>query len=84
MELLCKVPSKICEGNFIMERNKNIFWFVNNSKYHHREMGLRSLHQPIFLESFETSHQLNQHDKIRMSQVDALNLIEKFVKTRSV
>ena len=23
-----------------MERNKNIFWFVNNSEYHHQEMGL--------------------------------------------
>jgi hypothetical protein len=23
-----------------MEKNKNIFWFVNNSEYHHREMGL--------------------------------------------
>ena len=25
-----------------MEKNKNIFWFVNISKYHHREMGLMS------------------------------------------
>ena len=26
-----------------MERNKDIFWFVNNSEYHHREMGLEKL-----------------------------------------
>jgi hypothetical protein len=38
--LLRKVPSKIYGSYFIMERNKNIFWFVNNSEYHHREMGL--------------------------------------------
>ena len=41
-ELLRKVPSKIYGSNFIMEKNKNIFWFVNISKYHHREMGLMS------------------------------------------
>ena len=39
-EILGKVLSKIYGSNFIMERNKNIFWFVNNSEYHHREMGL--------------------------------------------
>ena len=39
-ELLRKVPSKIYGGNFIMEKNKNKFWFVNISEYHHREMGL--------------------------------------------
>ena len=39
MELLRKVPSKIYRSYFIME--KNIFWFVNNSEYHHREMGLK-------------------------------------------
>ena len=38
-ELLRKVPSKIYGSYFIMEKNKNIFWFVNNSEYHHREMG---------------------------------------------
>ena len=42
-ELLRKVPSKIYGSNFIMEKNKNIFWFVNISKYHHREMGLMGL-----------------------------------------
>jgi hypothetical protein len=41
-ELLRKVPSKIYGSNFIMEKNINIFWFVNISKYHHREMGLVS------------------------------------------
>ena len=25
---------------FYYGKNKNIFWFVNNSEYHHREMGL--------------------------------------------
>ena len=39
-ELLRKVPSKIYGSNFIMEKNKNIFWFVNISKYPHQEMGL--------------------------------------------
>ena len=39
-ELLRKVPSKIYGSNFIMEKNKNKFWFVNISEYHHREMGL--------------------------------------------
>ena len=34
------VPSKISGSNFIMEKNGNKFWFVNISKYHHREMGL--------------------------------------------
>ena len=39
-EILRKVPSKIYGSNFIMEKSKNIFWFVNVSKYHHREMRL--------------------------------------------
>ena len=39
-ELLRKVPSKIYGSYCIMEKNKNIFWLVNNSEYHHREMGL--------------------------------------------
>ena len=39
-EFLRKDPSKIYGSYFIMEKNKNIFWFVNNSKYFHREMGL--------------------------------------------
>merc|ERR1712008_493762 len=42
-ELLRKVPSKIHGSNFIMEKTKNKFWFVNISEYHHREMGLLSL-----------------------------------------
>ena len=47
-ELLRKVPSKIYGSYFIMEKNKNIFWFVNNSEYHHREMGLLSFQNRIF------------------------------------
>ena len=39
-ELLRNVPSKNYGSNFIMEKTQNIFWFVNNSEYHHREMGL--------------------------------------------
>ena len=39
-KILRKVPSKIYGNNFILEKNKNIFWFVNISKYHLREMGL--------------------------------------------
>ncbi len=39
-KLLRKVPSKNYESYFIMEKNKNIFWFVNSSEYDHREMGL--------------------------------------------
>ena len=39
-ELLRRIPSKIYGSNFIMERTKKTFWFVNNSEYHHREMGL--------------------------------------------
>ena len=39
-ELSRKVPSKMYGSYFIMENTKNIFWFVNNSEYHHREMGL--------------------------------------------
>jgi hypothetical protein len=41
-ELLRKPPSNIYGSNFIMEKNKNLFWFVNNSEYHHWEMGLES------------------------------------------
>ena len=40
MVLLRKVPAKIYGSNLIMEKNKNIFWFVNISKYNHQEMGL--------------------------------------------
>ena len=40
-EIFWKVPSKIYGSHFIMEKNKNI-WFFNNSEYHHREMGLKS------------------------------------------
>ena len=34
----------LCHAYFfsVMPWKKNIFWFVNNSKYHHREMGLLS------------------------------------------
>ena len=39
MELLKKVSSKIYGGNFIMEKYKKKYWFVNNSEYHHREWG---------------------------------------------
>ena len=39
-ELLRKVPSKIYGSNFIMEKNKKKFWFLNISEYHHQEMGL--------------------------------------------
>ena len=41
-ELLQKVPSKIYGSYSIVEKNINIFWFVNNSEYHHREIGLLS------------------------------------------
>ena len=41
-EIFWKAPSKIYGRNFIMEKNRNIFWFVNIFKYHHREMGLWS------------------------------------------
>jgi hypothetical protein len=43
-KVLRKVPSKIYGSNFIMEKTKNIFWFVNISEYHHQEMGLMYLH----------------------------------------
>ena len=39
-EIFWKVPSNIYGNNFIIKNNKNISWFVNISKYHHREMGL--------------------------------------------
>ena len=42
-ELLWKVPSKIYGSYLIMEKTRNIFWFVNNSEYHHREIGLKSV-----------------------------------------
>ena len=38
-----RIPRKrtnIYGSDLIMEKNKNVFWFVNISKYHHREMGL--------------------------------------------
>ena len=41
-EFLRKVPSKIYGSYSIVEKNINIFWFVNNSEYHHREIGLLS------------------------------------------
>ena len=41
-KLLRKVPSKIYGSNSILvKKTKNIFWYVNISKYHHREMGLK-------------------------------------------
>ena len=39
-QLLRKVQSKNYGSYFIMEKNNNIFWFVNNSEYHHRKMKL--------------------------------------------
>ena len=33
-ELLWKVPLKNYGSKFIMEKNKNIFWFVENFEYH--------------------------------------------------
>ena len=39
-ELLRKVPSNIYGSDFIMEIHQKIFWVVNISEYHHREMGL--------------------------------------------
>ena len=35
-KIFWKVPSKIYESNFIMEKK---IWVVNISKYYHREMG---------------------------------------------
>ena len=36
-----KEAGAICfEKLFYYGKNNNIFWFVNNSEYHHREMGL--------------------------------------------
>ena len=43
-EIFQKVPSKIYGSNFIMEKHKIIFWFVNISKHHHREMGYSKNH----------------------------------------
>ena len=34
-ESLRKVPSKISEVIFFMEKNEKNFWFVNISEYHH-------------------------------------------------
>ena len=42
-EIFWNIPSKIYWINYILEKNKNIFWFVNISKYHHREMRLKAL-----------------------------------------
>ena len=39
-ELLWKVPSKNMEVILLWKKNKNIFWFLNNSEHHHQEMGL--------------------------------------------
>ena len=41
MGLLQKVPSINYGSYLIMEKTKTFFWFVNISKYHHQEMGLR-------------------------------------------
>ena len=41
--IITESPSKIYGSYFIMEKNKNIFWFVNNFEYHHREMGLMTM-----------------------------------------
>ena len=57
-EILRKVQSKIYGSYFIMEINKNIFWFVNYFEYHHQEMGLmaewwKKLHKcSTFLKTF--------------------------------
>ena len=37
-EFLLKVPSKIYGSDSFKEKNKNIFCFVNDSEYHHREL----------------------------------------------
>ena len=39
-ELLGKVPSQTYASYFMKEKNKKQNWFVNNSEYHHWEMGL--------------------------------------------
>ena len=41
-ELLRKVPSKIYGSDFIMEKNRRKFRFVNISEYHRQTMGLIS------------------------------------------
>ena len=39
-ELLRRLPSKIYGSNFIMEKNRKYFWFVNISEHHIRAIGL--------------------------------------------
>ena len=51
-KLLRKVPSKIYGSNFILEKNKNKFWFVYISEYHVRAMGLISINFECFLNHF--------------------------------
>jgi hypothetical protein len=51
-DLLWKVPSKNYGSNFIMEKTKK-FWFVNISKYHHREIRIMYL---IFLVDIRLGH----------------------------
>ena len=46
-ELLREVSTKIYGNYFIMETNKNIFWFLNNSEYHHQEMRLCIIKQGL-------------------------------------
>ena len=41
-ELLWRLLSKIYGSNFIMEKNRKYFWFVDISEYHIRAMGLRA------------------------------------------
>ena len=41
-ELLRKVTSKIYRSYSFMDKNKNIFLFVNSSDYQHQEMGSMS------------------------------------------
>ena len=38
--IITKNPIKNLWKLSIMEKNKNIFWFVNNSEYRHQKMGL--------------------------------------------
>ena len=76
-ELLRKVLSKIYGTYFITEKNKNIFWFVNNSEYSPRNGATVTLWEKVDIYNSSWNTKL-QNISLKMQRT--INFSRKFVK----
>ena len=54
-----------------MEKNKNIFLYVNNSEYYHQEMGLMSFLEHLQLRSLEIPQKRHGQSLVEFPNIDS-------------